>query len=209
MSFIINQNNMFNLPVQMKYSLAPLLIIIVSIILSLTEPMSSNLLAYDRDQINDFQWWRLITGHFLHTNTVHLLLNTVGLTLLWALHGYYYNIARYLIQFFALCLGTSISLYLFSEQMGWYVGLSGVLHGLFVIGAYFDIKQKIKTGWLMFIGVWLKVIHEQFFGASEEVAQLIAANVAIDAHLYGTMTGSIIILYYFVVNKTQHELKKP
>jgi rhomboid family GlyGly-CTERM serine protease len=171
--------------------------------------MSSNLLAYDRDQINDFQWWRLITGHFLHTNTVHLLLNTVGLTLLWALHGYYYNIARYLIQFFALCLGTSISLYLFSEQMGWYVGLSGVLHGLFVIGAYFDIKQKIKTGWLMFIGVWLKVIHEQIFGASEEVAQLIAANVAIDAHLYGTMTGSIIILYYFVVNKTQHELKKP
>jgi rhomboid family GlyGly-CTERM serine protease len=194
---------MFNLPVQTKYSLAPLLIVIISIILALTEPMSSNLFAYDRNQLNNFQWWRLITGHFLHTNTTHLLLNTTGLVLLWALHGHYYKIPRYLIQFWVLCLGTSIGLYCFAPQMQWYVGLSGVLHGLFVIGAYFDIRQKFKTGWLMLMGVWLKVIHEQIYGASEDVAELIAANVAIDAHLFGTITGCIIILYYFSVNKFQ------
>lgn len=194
---------MLNLPIQKKYSLAPLLIIIVSIILALTEPLSSDLFAYDRSQLNEFQWWRLITGHFLHTNTTHLLLNTTGLVLLWALHGHYYKTLRYLMQFFVLCLGTAAGLYLFSEQMHWYVGLSGVLHGVFVIGAYFDIRQKLKTGWIMLTGVWLKVVHEQIYGASEGVAQLIAANVAIDAHLYGTITGSVIILYYFIVDKTQ------
>lgn len=194
---------MFNLPVQTKYSLAPLLIVIISIILALTEPMSSDLFAYDRNQLNNFQWWRLITGHFLHTNTTHLLLNTIGLVLLWALHGHYFKIPRYLIQFWVLCLGTSIGLYCFTPQMQWYVGLSGVLHGLFVIGAYFDIRQKLKTGWLMLIGVWLKVIHEQIYGASEDVAELIAANVAVDAHLFGTITGCIIILYYLSVNKFQ------
>lgn len=194
---------MFNLPIQKTYSLAPLLIVIVSVILALTEPMSSNLFAYDRNQLNNFQWWRLITGHFLHTNTTHLLLNTAGLLLLWALHGHYYKMPHYLKQFFALCLGTSIGLYLFAEQMQWYVGLSGVLHGLFVIGAYFDIQQKFKTGWLMLIGVWLKVLHEQIYGASEEISQLIAANVAIDAHLFGTITGCIIILFYFVIDKIQ------
>jgi rhomboid family GlyGly-CTERM serine protease len=192
---------MFNLPVQTKYSLAPLLIIIVSIILALTEPMSSYWFAYDRNQLNNYQWWRLITGHFLHTNTTHLQLNTAGLTLLWALHGHYYKMPCYLIQFFVLWLGTAIGLYLFDEQMQWYVGLSGVLHGLFIIGAYFDIRQKFKTGWIMLIGVWLKVVHEQIYGASEEVAQLIAANVAVDAHLFGTITGSIIILYYLVSQK--------
>jgi rhomboid family GlyGly-CTERM serine protease len=192
---------MFNLPIQIKYSLAPVLIIIVSIILALAEPMSSDLLAYDRPQLNNLQWWRLITGHFLHTNSIHLLLNTAGLILLWALHGHYYNIPRYFVQFFVLCLGTAIGLYLFSKQMYWYVGLSGVLHGLFIIGAYFDIQQKFKTGWLMLIGVWLKVVHEQIYGASEDVAQLIAANVAVDAHLYGTITGSIIVLYYLVENR--------
>ena len=194
---------MFNLPIQTKYSLAPLLIVIVSIVLALTEPMSSDWFAYDRNKLNNFQWWRLITGHFLHTNAIHLLLNTAGLGLLWALHGHYYKMPRYLIQFFTLCLGTAIGLYLFAEQMQWYVGLSGVLHGLFIIGAYFDIRHKFKTGWLMLIGVWLKVIHEQIYGASEDVAQLIAANVAVDAHLFGTITGSIIVLYYLVFNKPQ------
>lgn len=195
---------MFNLPTQLKYSLAPLLIVTISIILALIEPLSSDLLAYDRRQLNHFQWWRLITGHFLHTNTMHLLLNLAGLILLWALHGHYYRNARYLTIFFMLCLGTSGGLYLFAPQMQWYVGLSGVLHGLFIIGAYFDIRKKFKTGWLMLIGVWVKVIHEQIYGASDDIAQLIAANVAIDAHLFGTITGCIIILYFFIVDKTKN-----
>ena len=196
-----HQVNMLNLPTHPKYSLAPLLIVIVSIILALTEPVSSNWLAYDRSQLHNFQWWRVITGHFLHTNTTHLLLNTAGLTLLWALHGHYFKVSCYFSQFFVLCLGTSIGLYLFVEQLQWYVGLSGVLHGLFVIGAYFDIQKKFKTGWIMLLGVWLKVAHEQIYGASEELTKMIAANVAIDAHLSGTITGSTIILYYIVVKR--------
>jgi rhomboid family GlyGly-CTERM serine protease len=87
--------------------------------------------------------------------------------------------------------------------MQWYVGLSGVLHGLFVIGAYFDIRQKLKTGWVMLLGVWVKVIYEQIFGASADVAKLIEANVAVDAHLFGTITGCIIIMYYLLLNNTQ------
>jgi rhomboid family GlyGly-CTERM serine protease len=194
---------MFYLPVQTKHSLIPLLVVIISIVLALTEPMSNNLFAYDRNQLNHFQWWRLITGHFLHTNTSHLLLNLTGLTLLWALHGHHYKMPRYLIQFLVLCLGTSIGLYYFAHQMQWYVGLSGVLHGLFVIGAYFDIRQKLRSGWAILIGVWIKVIYEQVFGASADVAKLIEANVAVDAHLFGTITGCIIIMYYSLVNNTQ------
>ena len=197
------------LPVHLKYSLIPLLIVITSIVLALTEPMSSNLFAYDRNQLNHFEWWRLITGHFLHTNTSHLLLNLTGLTLLWALHGHHYKISRYSIQFLVLCLGTSIGLYYFAQHMQWYVGLSGVLHGLFVIGAYFDIRQKLKTGWIMFIIVWVKVIYEQVFGASADVAKLIEANVAVDAHLFGTISGCIIIMYYLLLNNTQLAQQKP
>ena len=56
----------------------------------------------------------------------------------------------------------------------------------------------------MLVGVWLKVVHEQTYGASEEVAKLIAANVAIDAHLFGTVTGSVIIVYYIVTKKLKN-----
>jgi rhomboid family GlyGly-CTERM serine protease len=187
---------MLNLPVHPKYSLAPLVIVIVSTILALTEPLSSTWLAYDKHQLVDFQWWRLITGHLLHTNSMHLLLNLTGLTLLWALHGHYYRTPRYVMIFLLLCLGTSGGLYYLAPQMQWYVGLSGVLHGLFIVGAYFDIQNKLRSGWIMLIGVWLKVLHEQIYGASENVAQLISANVAIDAHLFGTVTGSLIVVYF-------------
>jgi rhomboid family GlyGly-CTERM serine protease len=192
---------MFNLPVHSKHSIAPLIIIMVSIVLAISEPLSSYWLAYDRIQLDNFQWWRILTAHFLHTNITHLLLNITGLTLLWALHGHYFKMACYMSQFFVLCLGTSIGLYVFAGQMQWYVGLSGVLHGLFIIGAYLDIQNQFKTGWIMLLGVWLKVVHEQIYGASEEVAKLIAAHVAIDAHLFGTITGSIIILYYLGIKK--------
>ena len=199
---------MFNLPTQIKYSLAPLLIVIISIIMALIEPMSSDFLAYDRHQLNNLQLWRLLTGHFQHTNSMHLVLNIVGLTLLWALHGQYYQTKRYVTLFFTLCLGTSCGLFLFAPQMIWYVGLSGVLHGLFIIGAYFDIQNKFKSGWIMLLGVWLKVGNEQIYGASQNVAQLIEANVAIDAHLFGTITGSIIILFYFVADKIHNNRRK-
>lgn len=192
---------MLNLPTQTKYITGPLLIIIISVILALSDSLSSDLLAYDRQQLNSYQLWRLITGHFLHTNGMHLLLNIAGLILLWALHGHYYQTSHYLSIFLILCLGTSSCLYLFALQMHWYVGLSGVLHGFFVIGAYFDIQHKFKTGWIMLVGVLTKVGHEQVYGASEGVAQLIAANVAIDAHLFGTVTGITLIVLYFTVHK--------
>jgi membrane associated rhomboid family serine protease len=41
--------------------------------------------------------------------------------------------------------------------------------------------------------VILKVSHEQYFGASQEIADLINASVAIDAHLFGSLSGLAII----------------
>lgn len=189
---------MLKLPFEKKHSLAPLSIVLVSIVFMLWEPVSSDWFAYNRLQLNEFQWWRLITGHFLHTNLMHLVLNLTGITLLWALHGHYFLNLRYWLVFLLLCLGTSVCLFVFSTNMQWYVGLSGVLHGLFVIGAYFDIRNHLKSGWLLLLGVYIKVIHEQIYGASQNISDLIAANVAIDAHLFGTLTASLLILYYFI-----------
>jgi rhomboid family GlyGly-CTERM serine protease len=184
---------MLNLPTQTNHLIAPLCIVLVSIALLILEPFTSDWFTYDRQLIEDFEWWRIISGHFLHTNLNHRLLNILGVALLWALHGQYYQTGQYLLLFLILCLGTSISLYVFTPSLIRYVGLSGVLHGLFIVGAYLDIKHKFKTGWLLLIGIWIKVLHEQFFGASAQVAQLISANVAIDAHLYGTISGTVVI----------------
>lgn len=195
---------MLNLPLNLQHVLGPLLLIILCAVLFLFEPQASHYLAFDRMQIEQFQWWRLLTGNLLHTNANHLLLNLTAVALLWALHGQYFTLANYTLMFFVLCISTTLLIYCFAKQLQWYVGLSGVLHGVFLIGAYFDIKQGMKTGWLLLLGVLLKVGHEQIFGASQDIADLINATVAIDAHLFGTISGLIMI----VILSTKTWLKK-
>ncbi|MFT2091186.1 rhombosortase [Paraglaciecola sp. 2405UD69-4] len=192
---------MLNLPYQKQHMLGPIIVVLISITLALIAPITSELLAYKYDEIASGQWWRLLSGHFLHTNTYHLLLNLLGTILLWALHGHYTKTSEYLGILLLLSLSTSIGLFFFAPQLKWYVGLSGILHGLFILGAYLDIKHHLKTGWVMLGGILIKVLNEQMYGASDEVAQLIDANVAIDAHLFGALSGLLLICGFMLKNK--------
>ncbi|MFT4939774.1 MAG: rhomboid family GlyGly-CTERM serine protease [Paraglaciecola sp.] len=189
---------MLNLPLQRKYVFGPLIVLIIATILQLFEPASSHLMAYDREKLNSLELWRLISANFLHTNLNHLLLNGLGVILLWALHGHYYTSSHYLVLFLLISLACTLGIYFFAEQLVWYVGLSGTLHGFFVTGAYFDIRHGLKSGWLLLVGVWLKIAHEQWAGPSADVAELIGADVAIEAHLFGAIGGMLAILYYLI-----------
>ncbi|WP_334061999.1 rhombosortase [Alteromonas genovensis] len=185
---------MISLPFSFKYSAGPLIIALCALIAFFFEPQASEWLAYDRYAIQGLDTWRLITGNFVHTNGYHLLLNIVGLILLWALHGEHYLPARFLKVFIWCCIATSAGLYFFSENLIWYAGLSGALHGLFVWGACMDIKEKMTSGWLLLVGIAIKVGYEQYNGSSSQVAELIDAKVAVDAHMFGAVGGLIIFL---------------
>jgi len=155
--------------------------------------------VYQKQLISQGEIWRLFTGHFLHTNIYHLLLNLAALIMLWLLHGRFYSKENYTALFLLTALIISVGLYYFSPDLQQYVGLSGVLHGVFVFGAIMDIRAKDKTGYLLFIGVWVKIAHEQIYGASTDISTLIAASVAIDAHLWGALGGLVFSLIYFIM----------
>ena len=57
-----------------------------------------------------------------------------------------------------------------------------------------DIKEKMTSGWLLLVGIAIKVGYEQYNGSSSEVAELIDAKVAVDAHMFGAVGGLIIFL---------------
>ncbi|MBL0709679.1 MAG: rhombosortase [Colwellia sp.] len=152
--------------------------------------------VYQRSSISQGEIWRLFTGHFLHTNSYHLLLNLAALIMLWLLHGRFYSQANYTLLFLFSALTTSLGIYYFSPDLQQYVGLSGVLHGVFIFGAILDIRANDKTGYLLLLGVWLKIAHEQVYGASTEVSHLINANIAIDAHLWGALGGLLFSISY-------------
>lgn len=159
----------------------------------LLAPALTPRLEYDRSAIiASGEIWRLLSGHLLHTNLQHLLLNGAGLLLLWILHGQHYRTRPFLGATAFTALMTGLGLLWFSPQTDIYVGLSGVLHGLIIWGGCLDIRARWRTGYLLVAGTWIKVGWEQHFGASEATAQLIDAAVAVDGHLWGSVAGTIL-----------------
>jgi rhomboid family GlyGly-CTERM serine protease len=190
-----------NLPLNIQQIIGPLLVALICSALFVFEPITNEWFVYDRSLIEQFEVWRLLSANFLHTNLNHLLLNIAGIALLWGLHGQYYNGFGYLslIVFCSICC--TLLLFLFAAELQWYVGLSGTLHGLFVVGAYLDIEQKMNSGWLLLIGIWIKIGFEQWQGPSAQVANLIDAQVAVDAHLFGAIAGLLAIVLLIVTKR--------
>ncbi|UUO22477.1 rhombosortase [Colwellia sp. M166] len=189
------------LPIQATHSLGPLFILVIAFIAFILDAQISDTLIYNRSLVDAGEVWRLITGHFFHSNANHFMLNAAAVVLLWALHGQYYHYKNYAIIFITSAVICSLGIHWMSLDIALYVGLSGVLHGFFVWGALMDIKHKEKTGYLLFIGVVLKIAHEQIHGASADVELLIGASVATDAHLYGAIGGLLAFLSLHVNNK--------
>ena len=172
------------------------LLIFITIVIFLLEPQASQWLAYYHTGIAQFEFWRLISASFCHTNFYHLLMNIFGLmiTLLLFIDTFKFIKIFPLIIFNSLFIG--IMLFFFEPQVSWYVGLSGVLHGLFSYGVSVDLYNKDRWGYLLGGGFILKIIYEQLFGAAQSTIDLINAPVLVNAHLYGAFSG---VLFYTVM----------
>lgn len=160
-------------------------------------------LQYQRSALEQGQLWRALSGHLLHANHWHLLLNLAGLLLAFLLHGRYFSARQLLLQWFAFSLAISVLLYLFSTNIYSYVGLSGVLHAMLTQGAIKDVQQAERSGYLLLTGLIAKVAYEQWQGPDAELASLIGADVAIDAHLYGVISGVLLALLLYIKNQAQ------
>lgn len=174
-----------------------LLFVVLLVILHFLPENLRSVLEYHRAEPE--QVWRAVTGHLLHSNHWHLVMNLGALLLMLMLHQLYYSLNSFAFLLFSGCIGISLLLYLFSPDIQIYVGLSGWLHCFITVGALLDIKHKIQSGWLILLGVIAKVAYEQWQGPDAELTTLIDANVAIDAHLYGVICG-LLLGFVFVIS---------
>ena len=157
----------------------------------------SDFFVWDRSLIQQGEIWRLITGNFTHTNLLHLMMNAAALTVFCFIFKDILNPKKLWLLLFSISLLTGSFLLLSAMQS--YVGLSGVLHGLFIWAAIEDIKQQRNTGWLLLIGVLAKIAWEQYFGASTSTISLINAKVATEAHLIGALSGGMLQLVNYIL----------
>jgi len=172
----------------------PLILSVLIIGLGLFGDTTQEALRYDRGAIQDGQWWRLLSAHLVHLGPSHLLMNLAGLWLVWLLVGPALSTRSWLILLFADALITGLALLIFNPQLGWYVGLSGVLHGLLVAGAIADIRSGHRGTWLLLGAVVFKLGWEQLAGPLPGSEASAGGTVIVDAHLYGALGGLLALL---------------
>lgn len=148
------------------------------------EPLAS-WADWHRILILDGQWWRILTGNYTHTNFAHLGMN---LAALWVITFIFKPSAKSLLLTLSV-LTLAVGLLNFFSDMRSYVGLSGVLHGLFASYALKEVLDGRKSSWLLVLGVIAKVTWELTMGASQSTSELINARVAVESHLFGVISG--------------------
>lgn len=159
-------------------------------LLALAAQMAPQALRYERAAVLHGQVWRLLTGHLTHLGTVHLLLNLGALWLIWLLFADTVPARRWLGGLLVTALGCGLALLLLSPTLAWYVGLSGVLHGLLVIGAAGEWRRgRRPLAAVLLGGLALKLAWEQTVGAMPGSTELVGSAVVVEAHLYGALAG--------------------
>lgn len=150
-------------------------------------------LRYSRDAIAAGEIWRLLTGHLLHLGAAHFVLNAVGTILAAALVGAQVRPLTWVGVWLACAFSVSAGLWFLQPGVGWYVGLSGVLHGLIVAGAVAglgDCRERLFAAAVL-VAIAAKLGWEQWSGAMPGTAALAGGSVVTEAHLYGAIGGLI------------------
>jgi rhomboid family GlyGly-CTERM serine protease len=149
------------------------------------------LLRYERDLVAHGEWWRLITGHLVHLGWTHLALNVMGLALMWALFYPDYSLRGWALILACSLVAIDAAFFFIERDVRWYVGLSGILHGVMAAGTIAYVRRREPGAWILVPFLAAKLAYEQLVGTMPYSLDSAGGPVVVDAHLYGVL-GAII-----------------
>ena len=183
----------------------PVLLGVLAIVVWASGPEIAGAFQYQREALIEGQYWRLFTGHWVHLGWQHLTMNLGGLAVIWLLFGDALSGIRAWIMAAGIALFTSASLLFVQPEIEWYVGLSGLLHGLLAAGALLSLRASPVVSSLALLLLVGKLSVELASGGSSQVEAIIGGPILIHAHLYGALGGSLCAAI-FVLNRSPHKL---
>ncbi len=175
----------------MKYHLPIISIFIIAIALAayIFDTMSSTLI-YDRDAILDGEYWRVLSGYFVHFSGLHLSFNVIAFGVTgWIIEERGYPGYSLLIFMMAFTIG--VSLMVLKPDMKLYGGLSGIAHGSLVYLALFGLKESYfwnRMSWLILVFVPIKIGTEIVIGSSLAYSTETFVPIAL-SHLIGVVVA--------------------
>lgn len=147
-------------------------------------------LIFDRNEILSGEWWRLLTAHWVHLNGKHLVVSLATLFMIWAVFGKVLSNLQWLLSTIIITLSSSLTLLVFEPGVDWYLGLSGLLHGLLVVAALLALGTAPVLSAFVLVAIGVKLILETVFSTGTPTDLLIGGPVLVAAHLYGAGWGA-------------------
>lgn len=176
----------------------------------------------DRGALASGQVWRLLSGHLVHMNTPHLMLNLLALFLLCELLWRDLDWRHVAALLLCAALGISAALLTWHPEVAWYAGLSGILHGLWAACAWHGASDRESTtpsssrpsyAWqarwpmhrrisaLALALLCLKLALEWYLGPSQRTAHAIGGEVIAVAHAYGALSGFVYMQVWRAISR--------
>jgi rhomboid family GlyGly-CTERM serine protease len=169
----------------------PLVLMLVCGLFAIVGEGALQALKYDRLAIVDGEFWRLVTGHLAHMSISHYALNMAGLLLVWLLTGRYFSLSEWVTVLLVTLAVTTAGFWFVDRNLLWYVGLSGILHGLLVAGSLRGLRELPGESAVILCAVVAKLAWEQLAGPLPGSESVSGGNVIVNAHLYGAVGGAV------------------
>ena len=180
----------------LSFSHAERAAVVLAVVVLLLQLLPPEVFEYQRAALLS-EPWRALTGHLVHVNWPHALINAAALVIVARLYAQDLGARAQLGALAASALAISGALTMLYPSIGWYRGLSGALHGLYFAGATKWLLTEHpctpRRLWLpaaLVIGGWMKVALEQPGGATMPYAPWLGAAVVPQAHLVGALCGT-------------------
>jgi rhomboid family GlyGly-CTERM serine protease len=170
----------------------PAIVIVLATAIALAGDLGRDVFGYDRMAIAGGEWWRLASGHFAHLGWSHFAMNVVGFVLISYLVAGCYKGKEWLAIGAIVVLGIDLGFWFFQPQLIWYVGLSGVLHGLLAAGTVSGLRSAHKEFQLIAAFLVGKLLYEQLIGPLPGSESTAGGGVIVAAHIYGAISGALM-----------------
>lgn len=174
---------------------------LIMVVTALMGDLGREWFQYSLDEIRSGEVWRIVTGHIVHLNLQHTILNVAGL---WIIAYMFERNAKWWSWAgltLVMSIGCSLLFMLLHSEPGqvgylrylkWYVGLSGSLHGLFFLAAISEWPVDKRLSIVLTAILVGKLIYAHCFGASPGTEEFIKGKVFENAHQYGAIQGIIL-----------------
>ena len=147
---------------------------------------------FNRELVEQGQVWLLFSGHIVHLNWSHWFLNMAGLGIVAFFFSSHASFKQWLTVIIVSACIINIGLWWWLPEIRSYVGLSGILHGLFLYGALREIRFYPVSGYVLTTVLIAKLAWEFFNGALPGSEDMTGGRVLTEAHLLGAIGGILV-----------------